>query len=97
VVAGFGPSYIGAMISGVGTPLVLHFQATVFAGWIALFTTQALLPAFGRIDLHRKLDKFGIRYAVFSVAVGLITTVNRVAIYFNDGQEARAKAFLIAQ
>ena len=96
VAAGFGPSYIGAMLSGVGTPLVLHFHATVFAGWIALFTTQALLPAFGRVDLHRKLGKFGIGYAVFLVAVGLITTVNRVAFYFNDGQEARAKAFLIA-
>ncbi|MFT4862529.1 MAG: hypothetical protein ACI95C_001750 [Pseudohongiellaceae bacterium] len=96
VVAGFGPSYVGAMISGVGTPLVLHFHATVFVGWIILFTTQALLPAVGRIDLHRKLGKFGIGYAVFLVIVGLITTVNRVAFYFNDGQEARAKAFLIA-
>jgi len=96
VVAGFGPAYFGAMISGVGTPLVLHFHATVFAGWIALFATQSLLPAFGRVDLHRKLGKFGIGYAVFLVIVGLVTTVNRVAFYFNDGQEEFAKEFLIS-
>jgi len=96
VVAGFGPGYVGAMVSGVGTPLILHFHATVFVGWLVLFTTQALLPAFGRVDLHRKLGKFGIGYAVFLIAVGLATTVNRVLFYFNDGQEDRAKAFLIA-
>lgn len=96
VVAGFGPGYVGALISGVGTPLILHFHAVVFGGWIALFSTQAILPSIGRTDLHKKLGKFGIGYAVFLVIVGLVTTVNRVAFYFNDGQEARAKAFLIA-
>ncbi len=96
VATGFGPSYIGGIVSGIGTPLVIHFHATVFVGWIVLFTTQALLPAIGRVDLHRKLGKFGIGYAVFLVAVGLTTTVNRVAFYFNDGQEAFAKAFLIS-
>jgi len=96
VIAGFGPGYVGAMISGVGTPLILHFHGTVFFGWLVLFTTQALLPAFGRVDLHRKLGKFGIGYAVFLVALGLVTTVNRVLFYFNNGQEARARAFLIS-
>jgi hypothetical protein len=95
VIAGFGPGYVGAMVSGVGTPLILHFHGIVFFGWIVLFTTQALLPAFGRVDLHQKLGKFGIGYAIFLIAVGLLTTINRVLFYFNSGQEARAKAFLI--
>lgn len=96
VAAGFGPGYIGAMLSNVANPLILHFHAAVFGGWIVLFTTQALLPAIGRVDLHRKLGKFGIGYAVFLVIVGLATTVNRVAFHFNAGEEAFAKAFLIA-
>ena len=96
VSAGFGPAYIGAMIEGLVTPFILHFHATVFIGWLALFTVQALLPAFGRVDLHRKLGKFGIGYAIFLIIVGLTTTVNRVAFHFNDGQEEFARAFLIA-
>ena len=96
VLAGFGPSYIGAMVNGVATPLILHFHATVFIGWLALFTAQALLPVFGRVDLHRKVGKFGIGYAVFLIVVGLATTVNRVAFHYNDGQEEFARAFLIA-
>lgn len=96
VVAGFGPGYVSSILSELGTPLVLHFHALVFGGWIALFTIQALLPAFGRIDLHRKLGKFGIGYAVFLVVVGLVTTVNRVAFHYNEGQQEFAKAFLIA-
>jgi len=96
VVIGFGPSYVGAILSGHKTSLVLHFHAVVFIGWIALFTLQALLPAFGRVDLHKKIGQFGIAYAILLVVVGLTTTVNRVAYYFNDGQEALARAFLIA-
>jgi hypothetical protein len=95
VIGGFGPGYVGAIVGGVGTPLILHFHGAVFFGWIALFTTQALLPAFGRVDLHKKLGNFGIGYAIFLIAVGLLTTINRVLFYFNSGQEAMAKAFLI--
>ena len=96
VVAGFGPGYVRSILSELGTPVVLHFHALVFGGWVILFTVQALLPAFGRTDLHRKLGKFGIGYAVFLVIVGLITTMNRVAFHYNDGQQEFAKAFLIA-
>ncbi|WP_206486480.1 hypothetical protein [Thalassotalea sp. G2M2-11] len=96
VLAGFGPGYVDTLISGKGSPLILHFHAIVFGGWIALFSTQAILPAIGRMDLHVKLGKFGIGYAVLLVVVGLATTINRIAFYFNDKQEALAKAFLIA-
>lgn len=96
VAIGFGPAYIGALISDAVTPLILHFHAVVFVGWLVLFTTQALLPAFGRVDLHRKLGKFGIGYAVFLVIVGVATTVNRVAFHFTSGEEEFARAFLIA-
>lgn len=95
VAAGFGPGFIARLSSEASTPPILHFHAAVFVGWLALFTTQALLPAFGRTDLHRRLGRFGIWYAGFLVVVGLVTTVNRVLFYFNDGQQAMARAFFI--
>jgi len=95
VLIGFSPSYVGALIDGVATPLIIHFHAVVFIGWIALFTTQALLPSFGRLDLHRRLGRFGIGYAVFLILVGITTTFNRFLFHLTqDGAEA-ANAFLI--
>jgi len=95
VLGGFSPSYVGALMDGAVTPLIIHFHATVFIGWLVLFTTQALLPSFGRIDLHRKLGRFGIGYAVFLVIVGLATTANRFAFHLDvEGSDA-ANAFLI--
>jgi hypothetical protein len=95
VVTGFAPSYVGAMMDGVATPLVIHFHAIVFSGWLVLFTTQALLPAFGRVDLHRKLGKFGIGYGIFLIFVGLYTALNRYAFKLDAGHGLAAKAELI--
>jgi hypothetical protein len=41
------------------------FIATIFVGWLVLFSTQALLSAFGRIDLPRKLGALGLATRAF--------------------------------
>ena len=95
IVAGFGPGYVGTMLEGTSAPLILHFHAFVFIGWMVLFTTQALLPSLGRVDLHRRLGRFATGYAVFLVVVGVVTTFNRFAFYVGTEGEDFARAFLI--
>ena len=58
-VAGFAPSLIDqSRRFGPPTTLLLVHGATAFA-WLLLFTTQALLVARRRVDLHRRLGWAG--------------------------------------
>ncbi len=65
-------------------------------GWIALFTTQAVLASTGRIALHRKVGKVGIAYGVLIVIVGLATTFNQLANGIAAGEAEAAQSGLIA-
>lgn len=71
--AGFWRSYFGPLLLGSVDALpLIHFHAAVYVGWLALFATQALLAARGRLDLHVKLGQLGIYYGVLVVLVGLL-------------------------
>lgn len=80
VVAGFWNSYFRPLISGTsGHSGVIHFHALVYLGWIALFLTQAVLAATGRIESHRRAGRVGIAYGVLVIVVGVVTTLYQYA------------------
>ena len=96
VIVGFTPTYFGPLFSGVvDKQPVIHFHGALYSGWMMFFTAQALLPAFGRVDLHMKLGRIGIGYAVLLVAVGLITTFNQFANFISADQVAVAERQLL--
>ena len=73
---GFWPSYFGPLARlAAERSIVIHFHAAVYVGWLALFMTQAVLAATGRIRRHRALGNIGIGYGVFVIAVGVFTTL----------------------
>jgi hypothetical protein len=93
---GFWPTYFGPLAAGtaVKTPIV-HLHAAVYVGWLALFVTQAVLAATGRIAAHMLLGRFAIGYGVLLVVVGLITAFARFASSVRAGQVAEAQADLL--
>ena len=92
ILIGFWPTYFGPLISGsLAKQPIIHFHGGVFMGWIALFTTQAVLASTGRIALHRKVGKVGIAYGVLIVVVGLATTFNQLANGIAAGEAEAAR------
>ncbi len=72
-IAGFWRSYFGPLLAGnVDAPLLIHFHAAVYVGWLALLVAQAAFAAVGRVDIHVKIGRFGIGYGIFVIAVGLL-------------------------
>jgi hypothetical protein len=63
-------------------PLVVHFHAAVFVGWLLLLTAQILLIRIKRRDIHKKLGIAGVGLAVAIVILGPITalTVDRQSL-----------------
>jgi hypothetical protein len=53
----------------------IHVHAVLYFLWTALFLTQAVLAARGRIALHRQLGLFGIAVAGAMVLSGLLAIV----------------------
>jgi hypothetical protein len=95
--AGFWPTYFGRILTlSVDVPLVIHFHAIVFSGWLALLTTQALLAARGRMALHRKVGAWGFRYGVLIILVGWLAAFAMFAMRVQAGEIEIAKARLFA-
>ena len=70
---GFWPTYFGPLLAGSLDELpLIHTHVVVYVGWLALFATQILLAARGRLDLHVKLGQLGIYYGVLVILVGLL-------------------------
>ena len=62
-VVGFWPTYLQPLFTGVSEARqVIHFHATVYFGWLALFVSQAWLAASGRLALHMKVGRIGMIY-----------------------------------
>jgi hypothetical protein len=76
VAVGFWPTYYGPLVRlTLAQPPLIHVHAIVFTGWLALFSTQAVLAANGRLRWHVRLGRIGIAYGVLLVIVGLTTGV----------------------
>ena len=76
VVSGFGTdSFDHIRKHGLDYPLIVHFHAVAFVGWLVLFTTQVLLIRNGRADLHRRLGFAAIGLACAMVVLGPATAL----------------------
>ena len=93
---GFWPSYFGPFVAGtiVKTPII-HLHAAVYVGWLALFVTQTVLAATGRIAAHRKLGQLAIGYGVLVIVVGVLTAFARFAARVRAGETLEAQAQLL--
>ena len=93
---GFWPTYFGPLVAGAAdkTPIV-HLHAAVYVGWLAIFVTQTVLAATGRIAAHMKLGRFAIGYGVLVIVVGLLTAFARFALRVRAGEAADAQAQLL--
>jgi hypothetical protein len=76
VLSGFGTdSYDHVRKFGLDYPLIVHFHAVAFVGWLVLFTVQVLLIRSARADLHRKLGMAGACLLVAMVILGPATAL----------------------
>lgn len=96
IVTGFG----GDVIHHVSTheaayPLIVHFHAAAFVGWMVLFTTQVSLIRMGRQDLHRQVGLAAIGLAAVMVVLGPATAVVVDAAKF--AKDHKPPAFLAVQ
>ena len=96
VFVGFWPTYFGPLFTGtVDRPGIIHFHATVYVGWLLIFTLQTGFAAAGRLRLHKRLGNFAIGYGVLMVIVGLMATFGMFAIRVRADEIAQAQdAFL---
>jgi len=93
---GFWPTYFGPLVAGsVDKPAIIHFHAAVYVGWLAIFLTQAVLAAMGRVGLHMKLGRFAIGYGVLVIVAGLVATFGMFVLRVRAGAVAEAQGRLI--
>jgi hypothetical protein len=71
ILSGFGTdSFDHVQKHGLDYPLIVHFHAVAFLGWLTLFTVQVALISNGRPDLHRRLGMAGALLAGLMVVLG---------------------------
>jgi hypothetical protein len=76
VLSGFGTdSFRHVSKHGLDYPLIVHFHAVVFVGFLVLFTTQVVLIRTGRTDVHRRLGVAGAALAAVMLVLGPATAV----------------------
>lgn len=75
IVMGFGPVILKHMQTGQSYPLIIHFHAAFFVGWLLLLTTQVLLIRVRRTDLHRKLGVAGAAMVPIMVVLGIMASI----------------------
>ena len=95
-VIGFWPTYLQPLLTGVSEARqVIHFHATVYFGWLALFMVQAWFAASGRIALHMKVGRVGMIYGCAMILVGLLVTFSQFADRVAAGDFAQAQSRLL--
>ncbi len=76
VLSGFGTdSFNHVRKYGLDYPLIVHFHAVAFVGWLALFTAQVTLIRSARADIHRRLGIAGAVLAAIMVVLGPATAL----------------------
>jgi hypothetical protein len=74
IVAGF--SFQLAMgRSTFASPLPVHAHAILFMGWVAIYLTQNILVATGRLNWHRRLGWIAVIWIPLMIVMGLVVTV----------------------
>ena len=66
-------------------------HAAVYVGWLAIFVTQTVLAATGRVAAHMQLGRFAIGYGVLLIVVGVLTAFARFALRVRAGEVAAGR------
>ena len=77
IVAGFS-LHLAMGRSTFASPVRVHVHAVLFMGWVAIYLTQNILVATGRMHLHRKLGWLAAVWMVAMVVSGFVVTVAMV-------------------
>ena len=64
--------------SSFGAPLLVHFHAWTFFGWVVLYLLQNIFVYRGSMALHRALGWTGAGWAAAMVVLGIYTTMAMV-------------------
>jgi hypothetical protein len=76
VLSGFGTDTFNHLSKyGLDYPLIVHFHAVAFVGYLALFTVQVALIRAARADIHRRLGLAGAALASIMVVLGPATAL----------------------
>ena len=76
VLSGFGTDTFNHLSKyGLDYPLIVHFHAVAFVGYLALFTVQVALIRMARADIHRRLGLAGAALAAIMVVLGPATAL----------------------
>ena len=87
IVMGFGPELNGHLAGrSPYPPLIIHFHALVFGGWMVLFTAQIWLIRSRRTSIHRKLGLAAVVLIPVMVVLGVTTTLLSRRVYVETGQ-----------
>lgn len=93
---GFWASYFGPLLAGtVDAPTIVHFHASVYVGWLAIFIAQTVLAATGRVAVHIKLGTFAIGYGVLVIVTGFAVAFAMFALRVRAGSVAEAQGRLL--
>lgn len=82
IVMGFGPEIVQHVRQHKPFPVIVHFHAVAFVGWVVLLTAQVLLIRAQRQDLHRKLGAAGAVLAAVMIVIGPATAIYMQRFHF---------------
>jgi uncharacterized membrane protein YozB (DUF420 family) len=83
IVMGFGSDMIRHFQSHERAyPLIVHFHAAAFVGWMVVLTTQVLLIRNRRHDLHRALGLAAMGLAAVMIVLGPLTAITTQRLDF---------------
>jgi hypothetical protein len=93
---GFGPQIVKHVAEHASPyPLIVHFHAAAFVGWLTLLTAQVLLIRAGKVNIHRKLGVGGAVLAAIMLVIGPATAFTVQQLHF--GKPGSDPAFLSVQ
>src|SRR5262245_13222572 len=63
MLVGFWPTYFGRLLRGdLARPAVTQVHGIIFVGWMVSLMAQVIFSARGRVDVHRRIGRYGIAY-----------------------------------
>ncbi len=76
-------------------PAILYVHVAVFSAWIILFITQATLVRARRVDLHRRLGRWGLALGMAIPPVGVATAMAMTRLHVAHGDLDAAGSFVV--
>jgi hypothetical protein len=96
ILTGFGPEVVQHVQTHAKPyPLIVHFHAAAFMGWLVLFTVQILLIRTRRLTVHRSLGFAMVGLAGIMMVLGPATAL--IADHAKIGTPAADPGFLSIQ